>query len=180
MEVQPDKMRTYDQIRILWRDACATVVRDIVADAFDISPARLVAKERGREYVARARHVALYLTHVVCQLPYREVGLAFGRDRSSVAYACARIEDMRDDEYVDITLDLMTEVIEARVRQIRVDSLLSAAGGETAEQEAEAGAAMPAPALEKARRAVVGGEDLDDLPLIETARGRLLEVKWLK
>lgn len=51
--------------------------------------------------VARARQLAMYLAHVVYGRSLTDVGEAFGRDRTTVSYACSLIEDMRDDPQFD-------------------------------------------------------------------------------
>lgn len=50
---------------------------------------------------ARARQLAMYLAHVVYGCNLTEIGEAFGRDRTTVSYACSLIEDMRDDPHFD-------------------------------------------------------------------------------
>ncbi len=162
MVFQPDRMTRYDEIQSLWRDACAVVVRDIAAEAFDIVPEMILSKQRGKEYVSRARQVAMYLTHVVCSISMTDVGLAFNRERTTVAHACKRVEEMRDDEYIDIQLDLIAEKVQARLEKIKIQDLQ----------------AQVLPAAEK--KSVVNGQDLEELPLIRTANGRFLEVKMLK
>ncbi len=47
------------------------------------------------------------LAHVMCGLTLTEVGLLFGRDRTTVAHACAVVEDRRDDPVFDRALDLL-------------------------------------------------------------------------
>ncbi|MBU2605776.1 MAG: hypothetical protein KKC43_07790 [Alphaproteobacteria bacterium] len=54
---------------------------------------------------ARARHIAIYLTHVALGMSLARVARAFGRDRSTVAYACHLIEDKRDDRDFDDWLE---------------------------------------------------------------------------
>ena len=61
----------------------------------------LMHKSRSRVPVARARQLAMYLSHVVLGRSLLEIGEAFGRDRTTVSYACALIEDMRDDPRFD-------------------------------------------------------------------------------
>jgi chromosomal replication initiation ATPase DnaA len=39
----------------------------------------------------------MYLAHVMLGESLTSVGLAFGRDRTTVSYACKLIEDLRDD-----------------------------------------------------------------------------------
>lgn len=62
--------------------------------------------------VARARQLAMYLTHVVLGQSLTSVGAAFGRDRTTVAYACALIEDMRDDAGFDADVSRLEALLE--------------------------------------------------------------------
>jgi chromosomal replication initiation ATPase DnaA len=65
-------------------------------------PIRLLThKSRSQKSAARARQLAMYLSHVIFGRSLAEIGEAFGRDRTTVSYACARIEDMRDDPHFD-------------------------------------------------------------------------------
>ena len=56
-------------------------------------------------------HIAIYLTHVVFAVSQRLTGFAFDRDRTSIRYACARIEDARDDRKLDYALDVLTAAL---------------------------------------------------------------------
>jgi chromosomal replication initiation ATPase DnaA len=49
----------------------------------------------------------MYLAHVVFGLTLTEVGRAFGRDRTTAAYACELIETLRDDPEFDALLDAL-------------------------------------------------------------------------
>lgn len=89
----------------------AFTARRIVAGEFRVSEEELTAPSRARAEVAFARQVAMYLTHVVYQLTYHQVAEAFGRERTTVAYACAVVEDARDDAALDARL----EKLEARL-----------------------------------------------------------------
>ncbi len=51
-----------------------------------------------------ARHVSMYLAHVSCRMSLSDVGRLYARDRTTVAYACAAIEDRRDDPKFDSAL----------------------------------------------------------------------------
>ena len=53
----------------------------------------------------------MYLTHVSCGLSLTEVGHIFARDRTTVAHACAVIEDRRDDPVFDRALELMEWIV---------------------------------------------------------------------
>lgn len=86
-------------------DWCAHIVRQKVAIEFGVSEDELMSPTRARSEVAFARQVAMYLTHVVYQLTYHQVAEAFGRERTTVAYACAVVEDARDDVVLDTRLE---------------------------------------------------------------------------
>jgi hypothetical protein len=65
---------------------------------------QVMSRRRGSRETVRARHVAMYLAHVVYRLNLAEVAAGFRRDRTTAAYACAKIEDARDDPAFDAAL----------------------------------------------------------------------------
>jgi chromosomal replication initiation ATPase DnaA len=89
---------------IVWqpsaRSSCNRVIA-LVARQKNISVCSVKCNRRGTPAVARARQVAMYLAHVVFGHSLTEVGEIFGRDRTTVSYACALIEDLRDDRGFD-------------------------------------------------------------------------------
>ena len=99
----------------LWRDPVLRSCDDVIA---------LVARQKGvpirllthssRSHVAaaRARQLAMYLSHVVFGRSLTEIGAAFGRDRTTVSYACALIEDMRDDPGFDEEVSALEKQLE--------------------------------------------------------------------
>jgi chromosomal replication initiation ATPase DnaA len=82
-----------------------------VAAVFGIEIDDLSATTRGSPRAAFARQVAMYLAHVVCGLSLTEVGVLFGRDRTTVAHACNVVEDGRDDPKLDRQLDHLERAI---------------------------------------------------------------------
>lgn len=78
------------------RQAALTVAM-CVADDMELDVRDLFAPSRGRATIALARQVAMYLVHVCYGLPLSDVGAGFGRDRTTVSYACRLIEERRDD-----------------------------------------------------------------------------------
>jgi len=79
-------------------------IESVVSTALGIGPAEIRAEQRGRAAAAFARQTAMYLAHVHFGLTLSQVGRNFGRDRTTVAHACARIEDCRDDPKVESVL----------------------------------------------------------------------------
>ena len=82
----------------------ARVVISIIAQVFAVEARLICSPLRESARIAFARQVAMYLTHIRCGLNYTETGQLFNRDRTTVAYACALIEDQRDDPILDQTL----------------------------------------------------------------------------
>lgn len=95
------------------------VVEQAVGVAFQVPLHELRARTRRKARVAFARQVAMYLTHVACGITLTEVGILFGRDRTTVAYACRIVEDRRDDYLFDTSLDHIETAI------VRLTSALS-------------------------------------------------------
>jgi chromosomal replication initiation ATPase DnaA len=73
------------------------LIESLVAAALGIGVSELRGRSRGRAAVAFARQTAMYLAHVHFGISLSQVGRTFGRDRTTVAHACARVEDRRDD-----------------------------------------------------------------------------------
>lgn len=68
----------------------------------------------------------MYLAHTGAGISLSEVGRIFTRDRTTVAHACAVVEDMRDDPDFDRCLAFL-------------EMALISAASRGAEQDAEAG-----------------------------------------
>jgi len=97
-------------------------VTDIVAALFNVSGRELRSPGRSMLAVSRVRQIAMYVAHVTLRLTMRDVGLGFGRDRTTVLYACHQIEDLREEEEFD---DIVA----------RVELVMSAAFGVSSGQQ---------------------------------------------
>ncbi|MGF1462097.1 MAG: helix-turn-helix domain-containing protein [Maricaulaceae bacterium] len=94
------------------RDAArAQLAQSAVAFAFGVRPEDIAARSRGCAAAARARQVAMYLTHVAFGLTMARTAAAFGRDRSTAAHACKLVEDERDDAAFDARLDALEAIL---------------------------------------------------------------------
>jgi chromosomal replication initiation ATPase DnaA len=87
------------------------LVEHHVALAFGVGVLDLRRRRRGKCRAAFARQAAMYLVHVVGGLSFTATGAVFGRDRTTVAHACALVEDCRDE----VLLDHLLEAIERLV-----------------------------------------------------------------
>lgn len=76
----------------------------------------LLHGSRCRAPVALARQIAMYLMHVCLGLSMTDVARRFGRDRTTVAHACARIEDMRDDGVFEARMLRLERAVDAARR----------------------------------------------------------------
>ena len=74
------------------------------AAAFAVPVGELRASTRRSAYAAFARQSAMYLSHVAFGIDFGTIGAAFGRDRTTAAYACRLVEERRDDPAVDAVL----------------------------------------------------------------------------
>ncbi|MEO1399349.1 MAG: helix-turn-helix domain-containing protein [Pseudomonadota bacterium] len=92
--------------------AAAEMVIGVTARAFNVPKESLLLRRRSTADVAFARQVAMYLLHIVFGGTYKEAGDLFGRERTTVAYACSLVEDERDDADLDRKLDLLEESLD--------------------------------------------------------------------
>ena len=89
---------------------------DIAAALFSVSGREIRRGGRSSTSVARVRQIAMYVTHTVLRVSMRQVGLGFGRDRTTVLHACHVIEDMRDDVEFDRHVAMVERVALAAYR----------------------------------------------------------------
>ncbi len=83
---------------------------DITAALFNVSGRELRKSGRSSMGISRVRQVAMYVAHVVLRLNMADIGKAFGRDRTTVLYACHLIEDLRDDDEFDRIITMTERV----------------------------------------------------------------------
>jgi chromosomal replication initiation ATPase DnaA len=93
--------------------AKARLSTDIVSYALGTSSADILGEGKGAPGAAFARQVAMYLCYTGFELSLARVAVAFERDRSTVSYACHRIEDRRDEP----AFDQWIESLEVMVRR---------------------------------------------------------------
>ncbi len=92
-------------------DHGASILARIVARAHQVSVTELFHHTRSRAPIAHTRQMAMYLMHVVLGRSLTQVGQFFRRDRTTVAHACSRIEDLRDVPEFDEELNRLEEEI---------------------------------------------------------------------
>ncbi len=88
----------------------ADLVAGLVGMALNVPAADIVSPRR-KESASFARHVSIYLAHVCFDLPLARAASAFGRDRTTGAHACKRVEAMRDDRSFDQAVARLEAVV---------------------------------------------------------------------
>ncbi|WP_244481192.1 helix-turn-helix domain-containing protein [Rhizobium sp. Leaf371] len=66
-----------------------------------------------RRMMVHVRQIAMYVSHVVLQVTLTDIGIAFGRDRSTVSYSCHVVEDRRDAADFDDFVSTIERIIGA-------------------------------------------------------------------
>lgn len=97
----PDKRSEPARLAFADPEGRCRLARDIASAVLDVAPAEIVRPTRSPAPTCHARHVAMYLAHVIFQVPLTAISRSFGRDRTSVAHGIRRIEDLRDDAVFD-------------------------------------------------------------------------------
>lgn len=92
------------------------LAQEIASAFFAIPVCEIERPGRASAPVSEARHVAMYLAHVVFQIPLSAMAEGFGRDRTTIAYAIRRIEDRRDDH----AFDSIVERLECLAHAVRL------------------------------------------------------------
>lgn len=85
----------------------------LVAYALGLKQEDVLSAERGTPVHARARHIAMYLTHAACGMSLARVARAFGRDRSTVSHACRLVEDYREDADFDTWVEQLSSGLQS-------------------------------------------------------------------
>ncbi|HEY4193712.1 MAG TPA: helix-turn-helix domain-containing protein [Mesorhizobium sp.] len=89
---------------------------DIAAALFSVPSKELRKPGRTPVPVTRVRQICMYVAHVVLRLTMGDVGVGFGRDRTTVVHACQVIEDLRDDPEFDQVVSMIERVAFAAFR----------------------------------------------------------------
>ena len=79
----------------------------IVCSVFQLPLQALFQAKRGSAHQALARQYAMYLMHVCCGMSFSDVGRFLGRDRTTVSHACQVIEEHREREVIDWSLNVI-------------------------------------------------------------------------
>jgi chromosomal replication initiation ATPase DnaA len=86
------------------------IAQALVAHVYGVEAKDMRSAKRSNPRAALARQIAMYLSHIVLKLSFTQIGVAFGRNRSTACHALHHVENMREDPELDRTL-LQLEVL---------------------------------------------------------------------
>jgi hypothetical protein len=89
------------------------IVLAVVEAILDLVGDRPLERRDRRRMMTHVRQIAMYLSHVVLQISLTDIGIVFGRDRTTVGHACHVVEDRRDDTDFDGFLTGIERVLTA-------------------------------------------------------------------
>jgi chromosomal replication initiation ATPase DnaA len=102
--------------RLRRADPAALAVITLVAETRGLALADLLRTTRSQAHIAAARQLAMYLVNVKLGRTMTEIGVLFGRDRTTVSHACRVIEDRREGAF-----DRDIERLEAAIDELGAD-----------------------------------------------------------
>jgi chromosomal replication initiation ATPase DnaA len=103
--------------RLRRADPAALAVVSLVAETRGVALADLLRTTRSQAHIAAARQLAMYLVNVKLGRTMTEIGALFGRDRTTVSYACRVIEDLREGAF-----DRDIEKLETAIDELGADT----------------------------------------------------------
>ena len=84
---------------------------EVVGRAVGVDPDRLRHPGRGDARTAFARQVAIYVARTRLGLSFTAAGRLFGRDRTTAAHACRRVEERRDERWADELVERVDDLV---------------------------------------------------------------------
>jgi chromosomal replication initiation ATPase DnaA len=94
----------------------AGTIAEVVSASLEVELSEILSARRCRKGVSRARQISMYLAHTVYEIPMRRIARAYGRDRTTVSYACRVIEEMRDEPRFDAVVGAIEAALAERCR----------------------------------------------------------------
>ena len=92
MEVALNSVQSLINVKDAVTKLSETKIINVVADYYNLTPALIIGRNRTSQ-VALARHIGMYLTREILDLPFARIGKAFGgKDHSTVINAITKVE----------------------------------------------------------------------------------------
>jgi hypothetical protein len=87
------------------------IVAEVVEELVMLVGDRKALRRDRRRMMTHVRQIAMYVAHVILQVSLTDIGIVFGRDRTTVSYACHVVEDRRDDTDFDAFISAIERVV---------------------------------------------------------------------
>lgn len=97
--------------RLRRADPAALAAISLFAERRGVALADLLRTSRSQAHIAAARQLAMYLVNVKLGRTMTEIGVLFGRDRTTVSHACRVIEDRREGAF-DRDIEALEDAID--------------------------------------------------------------------
>lgn len=107
--------------------ATAALIAQLVSLITGVRVDQIAAPTRLSAEAAKARMISMYLAYITQSWSLSHVANVFGRDRTTVGYACRQVEDLRDDPDFDALLDQVETCLKVAPRP-RLGSWLGGRG----------------------------------------------------
>ncbi|WP_328286603.1 helix-turn-helix domain-containing protein [Pseudorhizobium marinum] len=89
------------------------IVRQMVSELLLLLGDRVMVRRDRRRLACHVRQISMYVCHVALRMPQQDIGVAFGRDRTTVSHACHVVEDRRDDRIYDEFVSAVERIVVA-------------------------------------------------------------------
>lgn len=86
------------------------IVRQLTSEMVMLAGERTLVRRDRRRAACHIRQIAMYVCHVALGIPQRDIGISFGKDRTTVGYACNVVEDRRDDPGFDDFVSVLERI----------------------------------------------------------------------
>lgn len=110
MEVALNSVQSLINVKDSVTKLTETKIINVVADYYNLTPALLIGRNRTSQ-VAMARHIGMYLTREILDLPFARIGKAFGgKDHSTVINAITKVEkELKEDPALNQAINEIKE-----------------------------------------------------------------------
>jgi hypothetical protein len=98
------------------------IVGHMTSEIFGLVAFRVQLRRDRRRTLCHVRQIAMYVCHVALRIPLQEIGLAFGRDRTTVGHACHVVEDRRDDPAFDEFVATLERIVSSAFSVSGIDA----------------------------------------------------------
>jgi hypothetical protein len=93
------------------RNVCHAV-RQVASEMISLGSPRTGFARDERFAGSHVQQIAMYVCHVALRLTFTDIAQGFGRDRTTVAHSCARVEDRRDEHAFDDLVGAVERVVD--------------------------------------------------------------------